>query len=39
MDECVSSMASVCRRRFIGFSDDFSTWVFFYGPEGGERNA
>ncbi|VWB44998.1 cupin [Burkholderia lata] len=25
--------------RFIGFSDDFSTWVFFYGPEGGERNA
>ena len=25
--------------RFIGFSDDFSTWVFFYGPEGGERGA
>ncbi|HDR9511715.1 cupin [Burkholderia cepacia] len=23
--------------RFVGFSDDFSTWVFFYGPEGGER--
>lgn len=22
--------------RFIDFSDDFSTWVFFYGPEGGE---
>lgn len=22
--------------RFINFSDDFSTWVFFYGPEGGE---
>ena len=25
--------------RFVGFSDDFSTWVFFYGPEGGERGA
>ncbi|WP_269506365.1 cupin domain-containing protein [Burkholderia sp. IMCC1007] len=25
--------------RFAGFSDDFSTWVFFYGPEGGERDA
>ncbi|KUY56670.1 cupin domain-containing protein [Burkholderia sp. RF2-non_BP3] len=25
--------------RFVGFSDDFSTWVFFYGPEGGERDA
>jgi mannose-6-phosphate isomerase-like protein (cupin superfamily) len=22
--------------RFIEFSDDFATWVFFYGPEGGE---
>ena len=22
--------------RFEKFSDDFSTWVFFYGPEGGE---
>lgn len=21
---------------FFDFSDDFSTWVFFYGPEGGE---
>ncbi len=23
--------------RFENFSDDFSTWVFFYGPVGGER--
>jgi len=23
--------------RFEDFSDDFSTWVFFYGPEGGEE--
>ncbi len=23
--------------RFEAFSDDFSTWVFFYGPEGGEE--
>lgn len=22
--------------RFEDFTDDFSTWVFFYGPEGGE---
>ena len=22
--------------RFENFSDDFCTWVFFYGPEGGE---
>ena len=23
--------------RFEDFTDDFSTWVLFYGPEGGER--
>ena len=22
--------------RFVDFTDDFSTWVIFYGPEGGE---
>ena len=22
--------------RFINFTNDFSTWVFFYGPHGGE---
>lgn len=22
--------------RFLNFSEDFSTWVIFYGPEGGE---
>ena len=25
--------------RFEGFSADFATWVFFYGPEGGEAPA
>lgn len=25
--------------RFESFSDDFAVWVFFYGPEGGERAA
>jgi len=25
--------------RFVDFTDDFSTWVFFYGPEGGEANT
>jgi len=23
--------------RFENFTDDFSTWVFFYGPHGGEK--
>lgn len=23
--------------RFENFTEDFSTWVFFYGPTGGER--
>ncbi len=23
--------------RFINFTADFSTWVFFYGPKGGEQ--
>lgn len=25
--------------RFINFSEDFCTWVIFYGPEGGEKNT
>ncbi|MGH9562826.1 MAG: cupin domain-containing protein, partial [Terracidiphilus sp.] len=25
------------KHRFSQFSHDFSTWVFFYGPEGGEK--
>jgi len=25
--------------RFEKFTDDFSTWVFFYGPEGGEPES
>lgn len=24
------------KHRFINFTPDFSTWVFFYGPKGGE---
>ncbi|MDT0608215.1 cupin domain-containing protein [Croceitalea rosinachiae] len=24
--------------RFENFTEDFSTWVIFYGPEGGEAN-
>ena len=23
--------------RFLNFSEDFATWVIFYGPEGGEK--
>jgi len=25
--------------RFINFTEDFSTWVFFYGPKGGESGG
>lgn len=25
--------------RFEDFTDDFATWVLFYGPPGGERNS
>jgi len=25
--------------RFENFSDDFATWVIFYGPEGGEASS
>lgn len=25
--------------RFENFTEDFATWVIFYGPEGGERPA
>jgi len=24
--------------RFLNFTDDFATWVMFYGPEGGESD-
>jgi quercetin dioxygenase-like cupin family protein len=29
-------VAAGVEHRFVDFSDDFATWVFFYGPEGGE---
>lgn len=29
-------VAAGVEHRFVDFTDDFSTWVFFYGPEGGE---
>jgi mannose-6-phosphate isomerase-like protein (cupin superfamily) len=28
-----------CVHRFEQFSDDFATWVFFYGPQGGEARV
>lgn len=27
------------KHRFEDFTDDFATWVFFYGPEGGEAGS
>jgi mannose-6-phosphate isomerase-like protein (cupin superfamily) len=30
--------AAGAEHRFEDFTDDFATWVFFYGPEGGERS-
>jgi mannose-6-phosphate isomerase-like protein (cupin superfamily) len=32
-------VAAGVEHRFEDFSDDFGTWVVFYGPEGGERPA
>jgi mannose-6-phosphate isomerase-like protein (cupin superfamily) len=29
--------AAQVEHRFEDFSDDFATWVVFYGPQGGER--
>ncbi len=29
--------AAGVEHRFEDFSDDFATWVFFYGPDGGEQ--
>ena len=26
------------QHKFVDFSDDFATWVLFYGPDGGEEN-
>jgi mannose-6-phosphate isomerase-like protein (cupin superfamily) len=31
-------VAAGVEHRFENFSDDFSTWVLFYGPQGGEKN-
>ena len=28
---------AAAEHRFEDFTDDFGTWVIFYGPEGGER--
>ena len=30
-------VAAGVEHRFEDFTDDFGTWVIFYGPEGGER--
>jgi mannose-6-phosphate isomerase-like protein (cupin superfamily) len=32
-------VAAGVEHRFENFTDDLSTWVIFYGPEGGERAA
>ena len=29
-------VAAGVEHRFVNFSDDFATWVLFFGPEGGE---
>ena len=38
MHDVIFAKAGVAHR-FEDFSDDFSVWVFFYGPEGGEVDA
>ena len=32
-------VAAGVEHRFEDFTDDFATWVMFYGPEGGERSG
>jgi mannose-6-phosphate isomerase-like protein (cupin superfamily) len=32
-------VAAGIEHRFEGFTEDFSTWVLFYGAEGGEESA
>jgi mannose-6-phosphate isomerase-like protein (cupin superfamily) len=32
-------VAAGIEHRFEDFSDDFGTWVMFYGPEGGEKKS
>lgn len=32
-------VAAGVAHRFETFTDDFATWVFFYGPPGGEETA
>jgi hypothetical protein len=32
-------VAAAVEHRFEDFSDDFGTWVMFYGPAGGEPPA
>jgi hypothetical protein len=32
-------VAAGVQHRFEEFSDDFATWVIFYGPEGGEQGG
>lgn len=29
-------VAAGVEHRFVDFTDDFATWVVFYGPQGGE---
>lgn len=31
--------AAGIEHRFENFTEDFATWVFFYGPEGGETSG
>ena len=30
-------VAAGVEHRFLNFTDDFGTWVIFYGPKGGEK--
>ena len=32
-------VAAGVEHRFVDFTDDFGTWVMFYGPEGGEATT
>ena len=36
IERTINRRADARVHRFVDFSDDFGTWVVFWGPEGGE---
>lgn len=37
VDEILGKLEAGTEHAFADFSDDFATWVIFWGPEGGQK--